>query len=93
MIGLKNARTRIFARIEAISVLTFARKRRGKLDSCRLHCPVSENDWESREWPGTRLHIGGKKEKKIGERNELSGSLGRERVAEPGDLPLMPPIG
>ena len=27
MIGLKNARTRIFARIEAISVRTFARKR------------------------------------------------------------------
>ena len=30
---------------------------------------------------------------KIGERNELSGSLGRERVAEPRDMPLMPPIG
>ena len=30
MIGLKNERTRIFARIEAISVLTFTRKRRGK---------------------------------------------------------------
>ena len=49
VIGLKNARTRIFARIEAISVRTFARKRSGKLDSSRLHCPVSENDWESRE--------------------------------------------
>ena len=30
---------------------------------------------------------------KIGERNELSGSLGREKVAEPGVMPLMPLIG
>ena len=48
-LDLKNERTRIFARIEAISVRTFARKRRGKLDSSRLHCLVLENDWESRE--------------------------------------------
>lgn len=41
--------------------------------------------------PGSSL--GEKRRKKIGERNELSGSLGREWVAEPGDMPLMPPIG
>ena len=35
MIGLKNARTRIFARIEAISVRTFTRNRRGKVENRR----------------------------------------------------------
>ena len=35
MIGLKNARTRISARIEAISVRTFTRNRRGKVENRR----------------------------------------------------------
>ena len=42
---------------------------------------------------GTRLRIGVERKKKIGERSESRGIIwGGERVAEPGDMPLMPRI-